>query len=130
MRREKLNDFWAEVYDETVMWKELPDYSDHTWRLQTGDANIARRVRRKKGFKQLVCSISGYLWIFQAKFSSRGNAIRSLSRILREDVYWDETRQLIACERVLQDTLRDQILMAGPNEKAPHVAGESLVLPK
>lgn len=96
MDSSKTSDYLAEVYSETVLFKELPDKADQAWRLQTGDPEIAKRVKRKASYRQVGFPEHGFIWIFATAFSSRGNAVRSLSRILRQPCDWDEKRQLVA----------------------------------
>ncbi|MDG2169590.1 MAG: hypothetical protein P8L44_16890 [Opitutales bacterium] len=96
MENPKTADYWAEVYSETVLFKELPGKYDQVWRLQTGDPEIAKRVQRKASYRQVAWPENGFIWIFATAFSSRGNAIRSLSRILRKPCEWVEERQLVA----------------------------------
>tara|TARA_B110000037_G_scaffold44366_1_gene54511 strand:+ start:1319 stop:1639 length:321 start_codon:yes stop_codon:yes gene_type:complete len=85
------------AYIETVLFKELEDKSDKVWRLQTGNADVARRLRRKSGFRQVARTEWGDypLWIFVTEYSARARAITSLARILGTECEWDNREQLI-----------------------------------
>jgi hypothetical protein len=91
---------WAERYRETVLFKEVEDViNGRVWRLQTGDPEVARRIRKKRRFNEISLRwMSGpcRLWFFETSYDKRGNVIRSLSRILRRDCFWDEKRRVIA----------------------------------
>ncbi len=96
MKTEKTSDEWAEAYGETVIFKELSDKQDRIWRLQTGDPDVVRRVRRKKGYKQVAWPEWGFIWIFRTTFKNRRNAIRALARILDTETFWEKKRALVA----------------------------------
>ena len=82
---------------ETVLFKELEDKGDKVWRLQTGSADVARRLRRKSGFRQVARTEWGNypLWIFVTEYCARAKAITSLARILGTECEWDNREQLI-----------------------------------
>ena len=90
---------WLKVCGETILFPETNTTGETKWRLQTGDPQVARRVRRKAGFTEASLKWMWgpcRLWWFDAEFSSRRNAIRALSRNFKQKCFWDAEKKVVA----------------------------------
>jgi len=88
---------WEAFYRFTRLSKFSEEAGERTWHFQTGNRNIAERLKRKVGFRPFGVPQRGYppIWMFLTEYSSRGNAIRSMSRIVRTPCEWDPKRKEI-----------------------------------
>ena len=90
---------WEKSYQHTSLRLYSSEVGERTWRLRTTHSDIAERLKRKVGFHQTGFPVRGFppWWEFQTEYSSRGNAIRSLSRIVRTPCEWDsENEEIVA----------------------------------
>ncbi len=86
---------WAQRYWEPVLYPITYEIGCKEYHLRTGDPKIARRLRRRKAYTEMINKVlwSPFSqWYFMAEFSSRRNAIRSLSRVLKKPCKWDQDR--------------------------------------
>ena len=75
---------------KTVMWRELPMIAgDQTYRINTADPAVAKRLRQRKDCTPAVyyCNISR--WDYRTNKYSKKDAIKTLKRITRQEIKYD-----------------------------------------
>ena len=75
---------------ETVMWREYPCIrGDKSYRINTSDPDVAKRLRQRKDFKPAVFYINYRRWDYRTNKYSKKDAIRTLKRVTRQQIKYN-----------------------------------------
>ena len=66
---------------KTYMWQM--GHGSKTFRFQTNDPRIARKLKRTKGWKSVVSECNKPIWIFQKDFHTPQDARKKLSSLTK-----------------------------------------------
>jgi hypothetical protein len=74
----------------SYLWQELRGIP--TFRLQTSDQTIARRLQKRNDFQEIGFFINGSEWLFQKTFYSNDRALQSFRRVTRLEINYNAFR--------------------------------------
>ena len=80
----------------TDMW--VIDKKAHRYWFQTTDPEVHKRMRQRKDFKMVGRALNASLWIYSSSFYSPKEARRTLRRITRSEIKYDEVEELYYTE--------------------------------
>jgi len=66
---------------KTYIWQM--GHGSKTFRFQTNDPRIARKLKRTKGWKSVISECNRSIWIFQKDFHTPQNARKKLSSLTK-----------------------------------------------
>ncbi len=75
----------------SYLWQETRGI--HTFRLQTTDSQIARRLQKRADFAEIAKFINSSTWLFRKTFYSNEKAIQSFRRVTRQEIFFDASRE-------------------------------------
>ena len=78
------------------MWKIYEDPTEYLF--QTDDANIARKMRNRKGFVLFSRGVNCKLWVFIAKFKRCQHAIGALKTLSGDKVVFNVATDVFEAE--------------------------------
>ena len=87
---------------ETAMWK-FPngDKDDNTWRIQTQETKVIRKLRRRTTATVAGKSDNSNLVYFHLPYSNRFKAMEGLRRLTSREVYYNADERAILTKSTL-----------------------------
>jgi len=83
---------------ETSMWKFYPNKDALTYRLQTEEPKVIRKLKRRQGAELVGWSTNSKLHIFHLSYSDRFKAIIGLERLTGRKCYYNALEGVIMPE--------------------------------
>ncbi len=77
--------------DWSYFWQELRGIP--TFRLQTTDSIIARRLQKRADFREIGKFLNSKNWLFQKTFYSNEKAIQSFRRVTRQEIFFNASKE-------------------------------------
>jgi len=76
------------------MWR----IDNSNWRFQTDRKEIAHKLKRRKGFREITLASHPPLWIFDKSFERKDRALRCLESLTGSIAKWDEAKEIFYAE--------------------------------